>query len=166
VRPELAAGVTRLCRSAGYFRVLEAEFIGDEAGHHLLDFNPRYYGQMQFEISRGMPLAVLAARAAQGEVAGLVELAEQSRAEPPGGAAYCFGFSHRLVLGLRRVARTDTAEEQARWRAWYRDRQGRLIDPSLDLEDRLPGVVLAAAELWSLARHARGYLRSYVFDRS
>jgi predicted ATP-grasp superfamily ATP-dependent carboligase len=58
--------VRRICASVGYFGVFEVEFIqvGDE--YLLMDFNPRFYGQMQLEISRGVPLPGLVAAMATG----------------------------------------------------------------------------------------------------
>lgn len=58
--------VRRICASVGYFGVFEVEFIqvGDE--YLLMDFNPRFYGQMQLEISRGLPLPGLVAAHATG----------------------------------------------------------------------------------------------------
>lgn len=59
VDPEVLEGLARLCRRTGYFGVFEVEFVRADGGHHLIDFNPRYYGQVQFEISRGLSLPQL-----------------------------------------------------------------------------------------------------------
>lgn len=52
--PKLAAQVELICKSTGYFGVYEAEFIdvGDDR-YLLMDFNPRLYSQLQFDIDRG-----------------------------------------------------------------------------------------------------------------
>lgn len=52
---ELAAYVDTICRQTGYFGVYEAEFIhlASQNRYLLMDFNPRLYSQMQFDIHRG-----------------------------------------------------------------------------------------------------------------
>ncbi len=94
-------GLLRLCRCLGYFGVFEVEFVRTEGRHHLIDFNPRYYGQMQFEISRGLGLPQLAYRAARGDAAGVAALAEAARDRRIPGATYAFGFGLGLVRSMR-----------------------------------------------------------------
>ena len=56
----LADGVMRLCRELGYFGIFEIEMIESDGRFLLIDFNPRPYSQMAFEIARGVPLPYLA----------------------------------------------------------------------------------------------------------
>lgn len=53
--PQLAERVERICRETGYFGVFEAEFIhlAQDDSYLLMDFNPRLYSQVQFDILRG-----------------------------------------------------------------------------------------------------------------
>ena len=58
--PELAAGLERLVARVGFSGVFEAEFIDPQGQAVLIDFNPRFYNQMGFDIARGLPLPLLA----------------------------------------------------------------------------------------------------------
>lgn len=57
---KLAEKIRQFCQSIGYYGVFEVEFLREqgEGGEKLMlmDFNPRFYGQMEFDISRGLPL--------------------------------------------------------------------------------------------------------------
>ena len=81
----------------GYFGVFEAEFIrlGDE--RLLIDFNPRFFGQMGFDVARGLPIVGLAYEAALGGTQRVTQLLQASaswstanqnrtRVLPPDGA--------------------------------------------------------------------------------
>lgn len=55
---DLADQVAQICRETGYFGVFEAEFIhirdlDGKDRYLLMDFNPRLYSQLQFDIQRG-----------------------------------------------------------------------------------------------------------------
>lgn len=156
--------VVQLCRRTGYHGVFEVEFILDGDEYRLIDFNPRFYGQMHFENARALPLPLFAYLAALGDEAGLAALAEEARAHDSRGSVYCFRFAHHLLLTLRRLAGTSSAAETARWRRWGRDNRARMVDASADTDDWLPGIVHASAEVWNAARHARGYLRHSILE--
>jgi hypothetical protein len=68
VAPALASGLRALCRSVGYHGVFEAEFLEGPYGPQLIDFNPRFYGQLAFDVARGgaAPGAAPAQHAAAG----------------------------------------------------------------------------------------------------
>jgi D-aspartate ligase len=154
-----------LCRQVGYFGVFEAEFLMHEGQAHLIDFNPRFYGQMHFDCARGLPLPVMAYLAAQGRRDELLALARGARTVDSSGYRYGSRFGHALWFSLRRLAGTTSAGEARRWREWYRADPERLVDAAADEDDRIPGLVHAATELWSAARHPRAYLRRSVLDR-
>jgi len=160
VDPRLADAAVRLCRELGYFGIFEAEFIVEGGRAMLIDFNPRFYGQMGFEDARGLPLALFAMLGAMGDEAGLRALAQESeRAASHETSIYCHRFFFELILGLRSAAGSLTAEERRRWHAWHRAHRERAFDASASLADPLPGLVHATAELWSAARHPRAFLR-------
>ncbi|MGZ6035291.1 MAG: carbamoyl-phosphate synthase [Myxococcaceae bacterium] len=165
VHPALLQGLVSLCRRTGYFGVFEAEFVRSGGEYHLIDFNPRFYGQMHFECARGLPLPVFAYLAAQGDRAGLQALAERASRFDTRGYRYAFRFGHHLLFAARRLAGTSTAEESARWSRWISEDPTRFVDASADPDDWAPGLVHAVAELWAAVRHGRGYLRGSVFDR-
>jgi len=166
VDADVLESVVALCRRVGYFGVFEAEFLLSGGVHHLIDFNPRFYGQMHFECARGLPLPVFAYLAATGDRVGLRALADSAAGFDSRGYRYAFRFGHRFHLGLRRLAGTTSAEEAARWSGWMEAEGGRLVDPSLHPGDSAPGRVQALAEVWGALRHPRAYLRGWVLDRS
>lgn len=74
--PQLAGYVDTICRQTGYYGVFEAEFIhlAQQNRYLLMDFNPRLYSQMQFDIMRGSLLPDFYYRAALSDDAGLAAL--------------------------------------------------------------------------------------------
>ncbi len=164
---EVAEAIARLCRRVGYFGVFEAELIADGPGYRLIDFNPRYYGQMALDVARGLPLPLFAWCAAKGDREGLRALSDKARAFPEGqGYVYCDRFAFALLLGLRRLAGSTSADEYRRWSSWYSSHQEHAVDASAQRGDRLPGLVHAAVEMWSAARHARAFYRGCVRDEN
>jgi D-aspartate ligase len=159
---DLLERVVALCRRVGYHGVFETEFVNDAGAHRLIDFNPRFYGQMHFESARGLPLPVFAYLAAHGDEARLAALGEEARGHDTAGATYAFQFGHRFLLALRRLAGTSTQAESQRWKRWTEENRVRMTDASADKHDWLPGYVHATAELWNAARHARGYVRDSI----
>jgi D-aspartate ligase len=162
VELDLLERVVALCQRVGYFGVFEVEFIVDGDTHRLIDFNPRFYGQMHFDTARALPLPLFAYYAALGDEAALKALAEEARGHDTKGSAYCFQFGHRMLLTLRRLAGTSSAAEASRWKQWRTRNSARLVDASADAEDWLPGLVAATAEVWGAARYPRGYLRDSI----
>jgi D-aspartate ligase len=157
VEPEVLESVVRLCRRVGYSGVFEVEFVLHQDRYRLIDFNPRYYGQMQFDCSRGLPLPLFAYLAALGEREKLAAAAAEAGRVNNGVDAYAYRFAHLLLLRIRRLAGTSGAEEAARWQEWYRQHGAHRVDGSADDHDRLPGMVQATAEMWHALRYARGY---------
>lgn len=161
VIPSVSEAVVRLCKEAGYFGVFEAEFIVEGDRHMLIDFNPRFYGQMEFEHSRGLPLAYLALLGAMGEREEMRAVAaEAKRASQDEGFVYCHHVYFEMLLALRRGVGSITAAERQRWRDWYRAHEGRAVDASASTTDPKPGVIHTAAELKGALRHPAGFLRS------
>ncbi len=62
----LVERIAALCKKVGYYGMFEAEYIRSEGRQLLIDFNPRYFGQMGFDIARGVPLAFMAHVSALG----------------------------------------------------------------------------------------------------
>ncbi|HET6983410.1 MAG TPA: carbamoyl-phosphate synthase [Myxococcaceae bacterium] len=152
--PSVAEGLVRLCRRTGYFGVFEAEFVQVADRYHLIDFNPRYYGQMQFEISRGLPLPLLVHRAAMGDTAGLARLAASGGAPHQRGMTFSFDFGLRMVSAMRGVLGRATDRDSGRPSGTAR------IDASADPEDPGPGWVHAMADVVAAVRHPRAFYRA------
>lgn len=165
VPPELAERTLELCRRAGYFGVFEVEFIVADGRAMLIDFNPRFYGEMAFEVARGLPMARLVYEAALGNAAWVRDTLDASSAMVPSRpTAYCHRLAFELLLGVPLGKGRMSAVDRRKWRAWYASRDGAILDPIRAPDDRLPGFADLAQEFLSAVRHPRAFLRSLVDD--
>jgi D-aspartate ligase len=156
--------VIRICRAIGYRGVFEVEFIRDGDRRLLIDFNPRFYGQMAFDIARGMPLALLAWQAACGDRAALEEELAAAVGRVSQGKAYCDRFYFRFLLLLQRLTGSLSSDEYAGWLRWYAAHREELVDGFMQRGDLKPGLVHAASALGSALLHPRSFLREYVLQ--
>ncbi len=162
VQPELSAGVARLCRRVGHYGAFEVEFVEASPKHwELIDFNPRFYGELGFDVARGLDLPRLVYLAATGQHAALQRAVELMGLQPPReDQAWCNRLQFELVLGLRRVAGVLPPGEAERWRAWLWDHRRGLVDAVLDRRDWRPALVDGAMGVLARARHPRGTWRA------
>jgi predicted ATP-grasp superfamily ATP-dependent carboligase len=166
VDPQLAAGVARLCERVGYYGVFETEFIQVGGRSLLIDMNPRFYGQLAFEVARGLPLPQLAYAAALGdddEVARLV-----AQVPPPGAGtdlAYCNRFGLGVQLGAQRLFGSAARGDAAHWSSWLDAHEGRLVDAVADPTDAKPYAIAIAGQIYSHLRHPGVFIRHIALDR-
>lgn len=148
--PRLAESVRRLCQSVGYFGVFEVEFLREGDRWMAIDFNPRFYGQLGFDVRRGLPLPFLAWLGASGQVLRLREVVAGSAQAPDGPATiYCHRVIFELMVLVQAVTGRMSAAERKRWRTWFAEHRAGAVDASADARDWLPGVVHTAAEVWA-----------------
>ena len=159
----LAAGVEKLFDRVGYFGVFEAEFIRADGKSLLIDLNARFYGQLAFDIARGLPLPQLAYAGAVGDDA---EIARLVRAVPKsnGAHAFCNRFGLEVLVGAQRLARLVSASEARRWRQWCASYGDNLVDAVADLDDMKPLAFEIAHQLYGYARHPRAFYRMVARD--
>lgn len=164
-RPVLAAQLTQLqalVTAAGYFGAFEAEFINvaDQGRYLLMDFNPRIYGQMQFDVARGMHLPRMLHAAAMGDDGALDALAVEAASERPRGPGrhYCDRWMFRLLLRTQRLSGRLSPSEHARWRAWTAGPE--LVDAVDDPDDTAPQAVRRRTFARQFLRHPRASLRT------
>ena len=158
VERELAEALENLLRRVGYFGVFEAEFIHSRGRHFLIDMNPRFYGEMGFEVARGLPMAQLVYEAALGRAARVKEALEAaSRCNGSGPTAYCHRTVFDLILSNPFAGRMGK-EERKRWRDWYGSHE--VVDAIRSPNDAMPGIIDALMEIYSGLRHPRGFIRS------
>ena len=163
--PAAAAAVAALCRDMGYFGVFEAEFIRSQDRLLLIDFNPRYYNQMAFEIARGLPLPLLVHAAACGDEPLLRALALQAHAVRGADAqVYCHRFVLAMIVGAQRLSGRMGAGDARRWRTWYARNRRHAVDAAFDGEDLLPGLLATGRELSRAIRRPRAFFRSMVMN--
>ncbi|OJY22565.1 MAG: hypothetical protein BGO98_19965 [Myxococcales bacterium 68-20] len=162
--PHLVDKLAALCKEVGYHGAFEAEFIVNGDERLLIDFNPRFYSQMGFDIARGLSLPMLVLRSARGEHAAVKdELARARDWKGRGDEVYCHKTMLDLVLGLQGFSGQMTRDEVRRWRGWHAGKS--VTDAVRDPEDRMPAVVDAAEWVRHFARHPRSFVRSFVLNR-
>lgn len=132
-------GVRRLCEAIGYFGVFEVEFAVAPDGPMLIDFNPRFFGQMGFDVARGLPsayLVYLAATGAFAELAQVVDLARDWRPTAPmlfeHGSMIAWSRAAERLAGRRPPALPGRSKGTAR---------PIVVDAARSGGDRIPGVV-------------------------
>jgi D-aspartate ligase len=148
VEAPLAEAVARLCRNIGYFGAFEVEFLREGPRRLAIDFNPRFYGQMAFDVKRGLPLPFLVWLGACGledELRERVGDAAVDRSAP--GTVYLSRFVFELLLLSRRATGRFSADQRRGWRSWQRENSKRAIDAAGERDDWLPGLVHVADEL-------------------
>ena len=165
VDPRVADGVRRLARAAGHFGVFQLEFVREGDRYLLIDYNPRFYNQLAFDVARGLPIPQLVYAAALGddaEVERLVANAERPRDRAP--LVFCNTFGMTTMLGAQRCAGVVSAAEVRDWSRWRRAHNGTAIEAAFAPGDALPGFVDAAFQLYEYARHPRAFVRKVVLD--
>lgn len=167
VAPQLAAGLARLVARVGFSGVFEAEFIETDEGPLLIDFNPRFYNQMAFDIARGVPLPLLAYFHALGDHERVDDLARaMAFSSPADGRVFVDLISLRLLLSAQRLSGVLSREEKKKWTDWYETNRNRCTHAVRDSDDWLPAWLARVHLAIRCARHPRSFLRSIVFNRA
>jgi D-aspartate ligase len=164
----LVEKLSALCKKVGYYGAFESEFIVYGKRRLLIDFNPRFYSQMGFDIARGLSLPMLVWHSARSEHVRAREELDKARAwKSQGNEVYCHKTMLDLVLGLQGLSGQMTKDEVSRWRAWYAKHKklGTATDAVRDPDDRMPAVIDAAQWVSHFARHPRSFVRSFVLNR-
>jgi D-aspartate ligase len=164
VIPEVTERTSRLLQALGYFGVFEIELVRVRERQLLIDLNPRFYNQLAFDVARGLPLPLLAYRAALGDQSEILRLlSDVPSGDSPG--AFCNSLGVRLLVGAQRLAGTMTASEAARWHDWTRSRKDTLVDAVRDPDDPMPFWMETGGQLYDCVRHPRAFVRMIALDR-
>jgi D-aspartate ligase len=154
VQAAALAAVEKLCRHVGYHGVFEVEFVPRDGVPLLVDFNPRYFGQMGFDVARGHCLPWLVQLCATGHEDEARALVLDVPADAPSGFVNRVGLGFELLTSLGQPERALAVAASL-----GRASQRRSADATWSPSD--PGPSLAAAA--SLARwavcHPRTMLR-------
>jgi D-aspartate ligase len=165
----LGERVRDLADAVGYFGLFQLEFIRVGNRDLLIDFNPRFYNQLAYDVARGLPLPQMVYSAAcgeTGEVTRLVHDAGNGHGRGNEGLVFCYDFGLKLMLATQLLTGRMSTAEAARWRKWRDDHRDRAIDPAKSPGDELPALVDMAAEIVRIARHPRAFVRKIVLDRT
>lgn len=161
VQPALVERLLALFRKVGYHGVFEVEYL--EAGDRrlLIDANPRFYGEMAFEVARGAPLPLLSYLDAIGDRPALAAaMAQARRALSQGsGRVYRHWIQLRIYLFLLRAVGRMSGAECGRWNRWLAERRSRTIDAVHDGRDPWPSLVDTLTALFHSLRHPRSTWR-------
>jgi D-aspartate ligase len=160
----LREGARRLLDELGYFGVFELELIQAAGRHLLIDMNPRFFSQIQLDVSRGLDLPRLAYAAAAGNDDELASLAARPAAGGC-GHAFCNGIGLRILIAAQRTFGTMSSAEASRWDDWKRKHTPGLVDAIAADDDPGPLVAEGAGQLYSCLRHPRAFLRMIALDR-
>jgi predicted ATP-grasp superfamily ATP-dependent carboligase len=165
--PALVAKIAALCKRVGYYGTFEAEFVADGDRRLLIDFNPRFYSQMGFDIARGLALPIVVWLAARGRRRALEQELDIARVwKATGREIYCHKTMLDLVLTLQGLSGRMSREDVRYWRRWYAENRAAATDAVRDHDDPKPAIVDAAAWLQAFARHPRSFLNSFVLNKS
>jgi predicted ATP-grasp superfamily ATP-dependent carboligase len=159
---DVVARLSAMFRAVGYFGVVEVELVYQGERRVLIDLNPRYFGQMGFDVARGSELPWLAHLSALGRED---EACRAARApQPPSPRVY----RHGIVLGFRLASAgllgALSRDDLRRWRRWLAEHRADAVDATLSLEDPGPAVAASLDVVWGAVRHARSFLRSLGHD--
>ncbi len=167
LEPQIAEGARKLARLAGYYGLFQLEFIRIGGRSLLIDYNPRFYNQLSFDMARGLPLSDLAYESARGHDDAVLRLLSQVEADrPDGGFVFCNEFGLELLLATQRAAGRMSRADVQRWRQWRADHRERLINPVATFDDALPVAADVASQLLECVRHPRAFWRNVVLDRA
>jgi D-aspartate ligase len=167
IEPTLVSALDRWMGHLGFSGVFETEFIETGVAHLLIDFNPRFYNQMAFDIARGLPLPLLAYYHVIGDTVQLDALCRsaQTTADSPTTGVFTDRVALHIMLSAQRATGVITRSEHARWRTWLNTCRTNCTDALLDGEDPVPAVVGATQLAFRYARHPRNFFRSVVLNK-
>jgi D-aspartate ligase len=154
----LAGKLQALCRQLGYFGVFEAEFVEHEGRQLLIDFNPRYFGQMAFDIARDMELPWLAHLCALGQEEEARAVARNSRRDGP--TYYADSPAVRWYLFMGTLLGGVDRSERMHWRDWMARTQSHRAEAICDAADPAPARAAFIGRLRHALRYPRGLWRS------
>ena len=139
--------------------MFEAEFVKDGSELSLIDFNPRFFGQMGFDDARELPSAYLVYLAALGDRRGLARAVERAQAwRRDGHRVYLNRVALESSLLLERLMFVSGADEVRRWRRWWSEANA--VDAVVAAGDRMPAVIGGAWQLLHVMRHPRSVVRA------
>jgi D-aspartate ligase len=168
IEEPLTAQLAALCRKVGYHGAFESEFVVEGDRRLLIDFNPRFYSQMGFEVAGGLSVPLLVWHAARGERRRVAEQLVLARAwPPPSHEVYCHKMMLELMLTLQGMSGKMPRDDVKHWRSWHAraTRMDAVTDAVRDPDDRMPALVDTVRWIGDFAKHPRSFLNSYVLNR-
>lgn len=155
--------IVRLCHETGYFGAFEAEFIQVKGEFLLIDFNPRYYSQMAFEIARDIPMSFLTYLGAHKKDEEIERLLSQSRTykKKEDLDIYSHEWLLYLLLTTQWLGGHMSFSERRKWLQWKDKEKKKYVDAVYDALDFWPWFVDFCMHIKHFMRHPRDFLRKY-----
>jgi len=163
---DLTQRILSLCRLTGHFGVFQIEFLIAGNRKLLIDFNPRYYHYMGYDMVRGIPFPWLAHLGACGDedaLAGAIETARTSLDPTP--HTFSYRLQLRELLWAQRLTGTMSHQDFNHWRDWYKQHRHHMIDAVADTDDPKPERAMLRSKITSWMRHPRSFLRKIALDK-
>jgi D-aspartate ligase len=157
----LAQRLQRLCDAVRFVGVFEAEFVGVHREPMLIDFNPRLFGQVGFDIARALPSPFFTYLAATEQVSRLRLEVQAARAWRPSGQIL---FANRTAMAWTRAAERLVGRRPASG-ALERKSNGhsvRVVDAVADAADWVPSVLDSVQQIARVLMHPRSVIRAAV----
>jgi D-aspartate ligase len=167
VASDLTAGLERLVARVGYSGVFEAEFILSANDAFLIDFNPRFYNQMAFDIDRGLSLPTLAYLEALGDDSVVDEACESlDHQDEQNSRVFIDPLTLHTLLVAQRLSGALSAADQRYWKDWCEHHRGTSTFAVRDKSDKVPALLAAMHYVVAQGRHPRKFVTSTVLNRS
>ena len=166
LEPAVLDKLQALCARIGYHGAFEVEYIADGDRRLMIDFNPRFFSQMAFDVARGVPIPTFAWLGARGEDAELERRVKAARDhQPKDDRVYVHRTMLDLVLVLQGMSGQMPRADRKRWRTWLHEHHGLVTDAVRQGGDPMPAVIDTAQWLQHFAKHPRSFIRNFVFNR-
>jgi predicted ATP-grasp superfamily ATP-dependent carboligase len=161
----LCSGLERLAQRVGFGGVFEAEFVRVPGRDVLIDFNPRFYNQMAFDIARGLPLPLLSYHDALRDDQTFDRVCASSSAPIADGKVFVHESVFKLIVRSQRLSGALSQAEAEHWLSWYAANADNRVDAVVDSDDVWPGRVDVLRRLHHHVRHPRQFVRSVLLNR-
>ncbi|MEM7064379.1 MAG: hypothetical protein AAF572_14590 [Cyanobacteria bacterium P01_B01_bin.77] len=164
LNPKAIEYLKAICKEVGYYGVFEAEFIIDGDQLLLMDFNPRFYGQMAFELMRELPLDQLVLAYANNDCEYGKSVQEQDKNWDHDKV---YRFSNRwrlwLILTTQAIAGRFSWAERRKWLTWAQE-AGLDCDPVYAADDPNPRRADMKSVVESWVKHPRSTFKTFFAD--
>ncbi|HYX35612.1 MAG TPA: hypothetical protein VE954_21150 [Oligoflexus sp.] len=167
IPPEIAEACRLFCKEAKYFGAFELEmiYVEETETYLLIDFNPRYYSQMAFEIARDLPIPGLVYMAAAGKSAELNQLVTTAKAwKSHSKDIYSIKWLFYLFLSTALMGRNISWKEYTGWLKWLYEDQTHYVDAVMDRSDRRPFFGDVLTQMFHYVRHPFSTYRRFFRD--
>lgn len=164
IHERTARELRSLMDAMGYKGAFEAEYIHlkTEGRFLLIDFNTRFYGQMGFEIARGIPMAQLCFHAAQADWDCVRALAAVDKNWDHIALWKCrIAWMLNFYVTTLWLGGGMSRRQRADWKKW--SASGNTYDPIFAMDDPKPARLFIKKALTAFIRYPRSTIKKYFF---